>query len=228
MSEPEKFLARWSRRKQEAEHDAEKPNDALPEENVSEAPVVKGPVTEAVSAEEKEPEFDLSSLPPVESIGAGTDIRAFLQKGVPLELSRAALRRAWVSDPAIRDFIEVAENQWDFATGSDIPGFGPLEASDDVRRMVAEMFQGRLDAPVVERAPTENSVQESADEQNPQGVTQHAALQNPEPQNLPKTSSTGDDGIVQREEENTATQQDARPSESDLPIKRAHGGALPQ
>jgi len=228
MSEPEKFLARWSRRKQEAEHEAEKPNDALPEENVSEAPVVKGPVTEAVSAEEKEPEFDLSSLPPVESIGAGTDIRAFLQKGVPLELSRAALRRAWVSDPAIRDFIEVAENQWDFATGSDIPGFGPLEASDDVRRMVAEMFQGRLDAPVVERAPTENSVQESADEQNPQGVTQHAALQNPEPQNLPKTSSTGDDGIVQREEENTATQQDARPSESDLPIKRAHGGALPQ
>ena len=228
MSEPEKFLARWSRRKQEAEHEAEKPDDALPEENVSEAPVVKGPVTEAVSAEEKEPEFDLSSLPPVESIGAGTDIRAFLQKGVPLELSRAALRRAWVSDPAIRDFIEVAENQWDFATGSDIPGFGPLEASDDVRRMVAEMFQGRLDAPVVERAPTENSVQESADEQNPQGVTQHAALQNPEPQNLPKTSSTGDDGIVQREEENTATQQDARPSESDLPIKRAHGGALPQ
>jgi len=228
MSEPEKFLARWSRRKQEAEHEAEKPDDALPEENVSEAPVVKGPVTEAVSAEEKEPEFDLSSLPPVESIGAGTDIRAFLQKGVPLELSRAALRRAWVSDPAIRDFIEVAENQWDFATGSDIPGFGPLEASDDVRRMVAEMFQGRLDAPVVERAPTENSVQESADEQNPQGVTQHATLQNPEPQNLPKTSSTGDDGIVQREEENTATQQDARPSESDLPIKRAHGGALPQ
>ena len=228
MSEPENFLTRWSRRKQEAEHTAEKPDDALPEESVSEASAVEGPVAAATPSEKKEDEFDLSSLPPVESIGAGTDIRAFLQKGVPLELSRAALRRAWVSDPAIRDFVEVAENQWDFATGSDIPGFGPLEASDDVRRMVAEIFQGRPDAPTEERAPTENSVQELADEQNSQGVTQHAALQNPEPQNLPEASSVRDNTIVQREEENTATQHDAQHSEDDLPIKRAHGGALPQ
>lgn len=228
MSEPENFLTRWSRRKQEAEHEAETPDDAPREDNVAEAPVVEGSQTEAVSAEEKEPEFDLSSLPPVESIGAGTDVRAFLQKGVPLELSRAALRRAWVSDPTIRDFIEVAENQWDFATGSNIPGFGPLEASDDVRRMVAEIFQGRPDATAAERAPTENSVQELAGEQNSQGVTQHAALQNPEPQNLPEASSVRDNTIVQREEENTATQHDARHSEDDLPIKRAHGGALPQ
>jgi len=227
MSEPENFLARWSRRKQDAEHAAEKPDDAPREDNVSEA-VAEEPVAAATPSEKKEDEFDLSSLPPVESIGAGTDIRAFLQKGVPLELSRAALRRAWVSDPAIRDFIEVAENQWDFATGSDIPGFGPLEASDDVRRMVAEIFQGRPDAPTEERAPTENSVQESADQQNSQGVTQQAALQNPEPQNLPEARSVNDDGIVQREEENIATQHDAQHSEDDLPIKRTHGGALPQ
>ena len=228
MSEQENFLARWSRRKQEAEHTAETPGDASREDNVSEAPAVEGPAATATSVEKKEEEFDLSSLPPVESIGAGTDIRAFLQKGVPLELSRAALRRAWVSDPAIRDFIEVAENQWDFATGSDIPGFGPLEASDDVRRMVAEIFQGRPDAPTEERAPTENSVQESADQQNSQGVTQQAALQNPEPQNLPEARSVNDDGIVQREEENIATQHDAQHSQDDLPIKRTHGGALPQ
>ena len=228
MSEPENFLARWSRRKQDAEHAAEKPDDAPREDNVSEAPVAEEPVAAATPSEKKEDEFDLSSLPPVESIGAGTDIRAFLQKGVPLELSRAALRRAWVSDPAIRDFIEVAENQWDFATGSDIPGFGPLEASDDVRRMVAEIFQGRPDAPTEVRAPTENSVQESADQQNSQGVTQQAALQNSEPQNLPEAPSTNDDGIVQREEENIATQHDAQHSQDDLPIKRTHGGALPQ
>ena len=29
MSEPENFLARWSRRKQEAENSSEKPNDAV-------------------------------------------------------------------------------------------------------------------------------------------------------------------------------------------------------
>lgn len=225
MSEPENFLARWSRRKQEAEHTAETPNDAPREEEASAA---EAPIAGAKPVEAKEPEFDLSSLPPIDSIGAGTDIRAFLQKGVPLELSRAALRRAWTSDPTIRDFIEVAENQWDFATGSDIPGFGPLEASDDVRRMVAEMFQTRPAASAVERASTENSVQESADRQDSQSVTQHAALQNPETQNLPEASSSSDDVIVQREEKNTATQQETQHPDSGLPIKRTHGGALPQ
>ena len=37
------------------------------------------------------------------SITAATDIRAFLAPGVPAELTRAALRRAWTADPAIRD-----------------------------------------------------------------------------------------------------------------------------
>lgn len=228
MSEPENFLARWSRRKQEVEHAAEKPDDVPREGSVTEASVAEGSPTEAKPAEKKEPEFDLSSLPSIESIGAGTDIRAFLQKGVPLELSRAALRRAWTTDPIIRDFIEVAENQWDFATGSDIPGFGPLEASDDVRRMVAEIFQGQPNVPVKERASTENGVQELPDEQNSQDATEYAALQTPAPQNLPEIPPANDDVIVQREEENAATQKDVQLSESDLPIKRTHGGALPQ
>jgi hypothetical protein len=229
MSEPENFMARWSRRKQEVEHSAEMPDDAPRAESVPASPAVERSEVEAKSDEKKEePEFDLSSLPPIDSIGAGTDIRAFLQKGVPLELSRAALRRAWVSDPTIRDFIEVAENQWDFATGSDIPGFGPLEASDDVRRLVAEVFQERIDAPVVERISPENRAQGLSERHNSQGVTRHAALQNPEPQNLPEVSSVSDEVIVQREEENTATQQDEQHSESGLPTKRTHGSALPQ
>jgi 6-methylsalicylate decarboxylase len=41
-------------------------------------------------------------------------IRAFLRPGVPAELARAALRRAWVADPAIRDFIGLAESSRDF------------------------------------------------------------------------------------------------------------------
>jgi hypothetical protein len=53
-------------------------------------------------------------LPPIESIGAESDIRCFLAPGVPAELTRAALRRAWVVDPAIRDFVGLSENSWDF------------------------------------------------------------------------------------------------------------------
>src|SRR5262249_4743692 len=71
-------------------------------------------------------------------IVAGSDIRAFLQKGVPAALTRAALRQAWVSDPAIRDFIEIAENQWDFTRPETIPGFGPLGATDEVQSLLAQ------------------------------------------------------------------------------------------
>jgi hypothetical protein len=55
--------------------------------------------------------FDLASLPSIDAIVADTDVRRFLQSGVPAELTRAALRRAWTSDPAIRDFVGIAENQ---------------------------------------------------------------------------------------------------------------------
>ena len=61
-----------------------------------------------------EPEFDIASLPPIESINALTDVTAFLRQGVPAELTRAALRRVWTADPAIRDFVGLAENAWDF------------------------------------------------------------------------------------------------------------------
>src|SRR5260370_37143984 len=70
--------------------------------------------------------FDPASLPSLETIAAETDIGGFLQSGVPAELTRAALRRAWASDPAIRDFIGIAENQWDFNDPHGIPGFGPV------------------------------------------------------------------------------------------------------
>jgi TorA maturation chaperone TorD len=76
------------------------------------------------------PLFDLASLPPLQSITAGTDIRSFLGSSVPVELTRAALRRAWVTDPAIRDFIGIAESQWDFNDPNAMPGFGPLRAED--------------------------------------------------------------------------------------------------
>ena len=69
----------------------------------------------------KKPEFDLSKLPSLESITSATDIRAFLAPGVPQELSRAALRRAWAADPAIRDFVGLAENAWDFTDPNAMP-----------------------------------------------------------------------------------------------------------
>jgi hypothetical protein len=67
-----------------------------------------------------------ANLPPIGSIGAGSDIRPFLAPGVPAHLTRAALRRAWSTDPAIRDFIGLSENSWDFNAPDGVPGFGSL------------------------------------------------------------------------------------------------------
>lgn len=78
----------------------------------------------------------LETLPAIAAITATTDIRAFLKPGVPDMLKHAALRRAWATDLAIRDFVGIAENQWDFNKPQDIPGFGLLDPSENIQRLV--------------------------------------------------------------------------------------------
>src|SRR6516162_3780295 len=104
----EQFLARWSRRKRE-----ERAGQAAPRPEESDEAQRPAPA-DRPAAEPALTEVDLSSLPAIETINATTDITAFLRKGIPQELSRAALRRAWSADPAIRDFVGLAENAWDF------------------------------------------------------------------------------------------------------------------
>jgi len=134
MSEPENVLSRWSRLKRQHASYSREGAGRTPS-GVGEAPADE---KSATNAQAPAASFDVGSLPPIESIVAGSDIRAFLQKGVPAALVRAALRQAWSSDPAIRDFIEIAENQWDFARPETIPGFGPLGPGDEVQSLVAE------------------------------------------------------------------------------------------
>ena len=134
MSAPENILARWSRRKLDAVAGRGRPSaepsmepSATEKEGTGmEAPPATRPDRNAPAPEA----FDPASLPPIESITADTDIRCFLRSGVPVELTRSALRRAWTTDPAIRDFVGIAENQWDFNDPAAIPGFGLLRATD--------------------------------------------------------------------------------------------------
>ncbi|MDQ2953626.1 MAG: DUF3306 domain-containing protein, partial [Pseudomonadota bacterium] len=139
MSEQEKFLKRWSRRKREAGEDSA---PAVAEERIPsprDAEIGEPLAPAAPSAAAAEPAFDPASLPPLESIVANSDIRAFLRPGVPAGLTRAALRRAWSADPAIRDFIGLSENSWDFTAPNGVPGFGPLDPAE-IPRLLAEVF----------------------------------------------------------------------------------------
>ena len=143
MTDPENFLERWSRKKREAEAAPETPKVASD---------VPAPVQVAAFGQGEKsgtppsspaaltPKFDLASLPSLESITATTDIRAFIAPGVPPELTRAALRRAWSADPAIRDFVGLQENDWDFTAPNGVPGFGELPPGYDVKKLVAQIF----------------------------------------------------------------------------------------
>ena len=208
MSDPKDFLARWSQRKLNPE--AQKP---APEEKTTSLP----------GADEKIPstpdhEFDITSLPSLESIGANSDVRAFLQRGVPVGLTRAALRRAWSADPAIRDFVGLSENSWDFNAPDSIPGFGSLDA-DEVRRAAARFF-GELAEETTSQAPAPEPQGSESDQNSVE--TKPAS---PEPDDTSAASPAPDSG----RSVDVATQQEKQDEASDLlPQPRRHGGALPE
>ena len=134
--EGEGFLSRWSRRKRavvEGRAPEEAPPPAPPEAKPEALPT------------EPEDEFDLASLPPIESLTIESDFKAFLHRKVPLELRSAALRRAWSLDPAIRDFIGPADYAWDFNAPDGVPGFA-LELGGDAMKLLSHALG--LDAPV--------------------------------------------------------------------------------
>src|SRR5205807_8695679 len=104
---------------------------------VAEAPPSGQPAT---PGDAPAPAFDPASLPAIESITGETDIRSFLAPGVPAELARAALRRVWAADPKIRNFVGLADYDWDFNAPGSMPGFGPLEMTEELRQVVARII----------------------------------------------------------------------------------------
>ncbi len=206
MSESEKFLERWSRLKREVVDDAASAPKPVSErdkiDKIDETAAARpGEVKDAASAEP----FDLGSLPSVDLIDANTDIRGFMQAGVPTELKHAALRRAWSADPHIRDFVGLVENGWDFNDPTAMHGFGPIDPRD-IERLLAQVIGPASKPEQVAEATTAKDV----------GLQPNSSLAHPEPERQAET--TGNAGAldrtpVQRNEENVAPQ-----NRSDSPI----------
>ena len=91
MSADERFLGRWSRRKRAAA------TNARDEPKLDHARDGASAETAAASllAGDGQALVDPESLPPIETLGARSDIKPFLAECVPADLARAALRRAW-------------------------------------------------------------------------------------------------------------------------------------
>jgi len=182
--------------------------------------------------------FDAASLPPIESITAETDIRGFLASGVPSELTRAALRRAWACDPKIRNFVGLAEYDWDFNAPDSMAGFGPLQITDEVGKMAAQIVEPGRFAPeagnLLDPAPTIPKAEQIADENDTDAARGATAemhdqvKQRDEPVNAIGMSSHPDE-LTPREHERVAVQHTAvKPDKGNAFVKRRHGGALPK
>ncbi|MGZ5805258.1 MAG: DUF3306 domain-containing protein [Xanthobacteraceae bacterium] len=230
MSEVDNFILRWARLKRasDAGHQADPSGDKPLESTET---VVAGAEAAATlsridaAAVER---FDLASLPSVEAIAADTDVRGFLQSGVPAELTRAALRRAWTSDPAIRDFVGIAENQWDFNDPNAIPGFGPLPATENLSAVLTQAL-GMRD----ERAEMISDMLASVDRSLPAATGHERADSNQSDRQTFDGSPSNNDGVRgvpdDGSEEDKATKNNPFAKGDGLPLNcRSHGSALPR
>jgi len=233
------FLARWSRRKRDVA-EAEQTRSSAPDGTAPEGAAADGRSLEPVEAIERarppEPAFDLKDLPSIESITAATDIRPFLAKGVPVDIARAALRRAWSADPRIRDFVGLADYDWDYHAVGSAAGFGPLEMTDELRRAVARIVGGIADVGLPDPAMDVGAGADSPDESCALGAVTNA---------LPTALSHGPGGhrhgallndagqaatvVEPAAKASTAVQHEAREDQVHRSMtRRGHGRALPK
>jgi hypothetical protein len=230
----EGFLKRWSRRKRaetnvaaaENESAETRPSDpaassgqALPPQAGEGSPVAPPRSGEGQAAVDATPSntpvkqdddvIDPATLPPLESLGPDSDYTVFLKKGVPEALRVAALRKAWMSDPFIRDFRGPAiDYGWDFTT----PDYS-LRATDNVAKMLDDIFAPQptqvaraSELPATPAAPTPAA---------PIGVAaSQGESQLPRKQAEPPPAQAAP----------SATTKDATPPSR----HRKHGGALPE
>jgi hypothetical protein len=254
MTDPEHFLSRWSRRKREAADESDPSPDKQRPQDAADAPHdghVDGPVPDATTPKQRapnseavEPVFDLSSLPSIESITADTDIRAFLAPGVPAEVRLAALRRAWVADPKVRDFVGLADYDWDFHTPGALPGFGPLTMTDELRREVLRIVgasQAEPESvtppgapPSVEPAPqpeisSTQSIAETKNKAEPPAKTADASSAGTDQPVHNQDELIAAKAIPHRSEPSIAARQDQSIADDlSIPARRGHGRALPK
>jgi hypothetical protein len=221
MTAPENFVSRWARLKRASDIEPEAGPDGVELDSAASVVVETPPARQ--EDEVVDAPFDPANLPSIETITGDTDIRGFLQSRVPAALTRAALRQAWASDPAIRDFIGIAENQWDFNDPTAMPGFGPMLETDNLPTLLARAMGDRdklADMIPEISAPVENALPSVAD----------LEISTPDQRAPDRLSAADEIGSLPDEgNESTATQDDGTAEEvGSVRSYRSHGSALPR
>jgi|SRR6516165_1538283 hypothetical protein len=238
MNEKPGFLSRWSQRKLAA-RDASK---ATQKSDVTPAPLVgaqSDPGAHQIckaSALPEPPEGEIVGLPSVADIIAETDVSVFLPKEVPEALRNAALRRAWLLDPKIRDYVcEAREYAYDWNKPDGIPGNAPLLPNDIARTIADGLFSQRS-----------TEIEQSNDDRQQQVMAQSEEITKEQAGSPVECNSTQENSslangdrevhpicsVGQTEADEVpaeAREQDTKPTSdhSDMIGRRRHGSAAP-
>ncbi|SEF87544.1 DUF3306 domain-containing protein [Bosea lathyri] len=217
----EGFLARWSRRKRDPEKAA--------------APVA-APVAEPALPEGRTLEDLIAELPRLEDLVPGQSLQAFMQSWVPTDIRTAALRRMWLLDPAIRDYVNPAlDYAYDYNIPGGAPGYGPMETSAEMVREVTDMFErvvaGERGEPIKPIAQP-NMAQAEEGEAATEAAVASADLplaKLPENEPLPLADRIGEGGQGKKMDASEHSEPPSpRATRSEMaPNPRRHGGALP-
>jgi hypothetical protein len=192
----DRFLDRWSRLKRATE---EPGPDAAETSEPDTIPA--GAVAEEA---EMTPE-EVAALPDVASVATPEALGVFLRRGVPAALRHAALRRMWVLNPAIRDYVDDArEYAMDWNAPGGVPG-GGIVSREEAQALVERLF-----AP---RGP--RAAPAAPDDAGAEGDAAEAVVQAPETAEDSGAEAAPDDGVAGA---GTAMSQAPR---------RRHGGATP-
>ena len=253
MNDPENFLTRWSRRKREIADDSDRVRrneqgprapDAPPAERSGADASLPAPAADSGTPE---PAFDPSTLPPIDSITAETDISGFLAPGVPADMRLAALRRAWVADPKVRDFVGLNDYDFDFHTPGAIPGFGSLEMTDELRREAVRIVSAWQpeseprtpsapaptanvpEAAVPPAQPVATTGETSAAAETAETAAREAAAASLDHPAVTQDELIDGEATTQRNNESAASQQEhSQPENLQTLARRGHGRALPK
>lgn len=145
------FLSRWSQRKVEARQKPVGLDDAVETDELSEA-IQSTAATQSTATEEPAEELDLLSddellehldLPDPDTMQQGDDFTAFMKEAVPARLRNRALRKLWLSNPALANVDMLVDYGDDFTDAATvIPGMTTAyEVGKGIVRKIEELAE---------------------------------------------------------------------------------------
>ncbi|MBQ1202239.1 MAG: DUF3306 domain-containing protein [Loktanella sp.] len=201
INDDDSFLGRWSRNKRA---------QAVEQEEPQSEPEIAPETIEGESHDEDV----IATLPALDDLTEHSDIRVFLQNGVPKALRNAALRRKWMLVPGIRDHKDPAvDYAWDWNTPGGVPGDGAAPSPERAAQMLRDLIMPHQHAQKddVAIAAQENSVDSAAPQTD---LAQRAPdLAPPDEESSLGTGTHAADAPDRAETASVA--------------RRRHGGALP-